>query len=709
MKLRGLVFAAVCATLLATGIEASASSHRSATPPTMNADIIPVGATRNDLAEPKVFASAGGELNIVMIARPKRVNLAGLAPTAWVYEICLRKDAKGDSCPADNRTSSPYGGVRLALQAGDHLRIKFVNHLPPAPPDAEHVFGDPMGAMLAANPTNLHTHGLIVEPRRATADDPTYGDFVYVLGYPKGKLPLMQDPGLDYTDQPISYDIYIPKNHPSGLFWFHPHAHGLALNQVSEGLAGIITVGSPDDYLSLRGRRGIPQGAKVRHLILKDMQVLSDNTVVDQEDPDLCEHDPSFANRPGFCPGATYTTDDGTVVDYAGAKWIFSINGQVFPTIQVVHGSGEVWRITNTSGSRAYDLQLIDNAGKALPVQVLAIDGVSLDSSAPASIVAARLHGKMNVSSCGDRSNPRAVCATSVKMYPSSRAEIWVSSRQAEKTYSATLVSQMVLTGEDADHWPASKLATVMFHSGRDGARVTDTLTTFGAKGAKEGILSAPVRISDRNIGDEVTVQQASTMSSRQNGKSYEHHLAAATDKWAGRFPACPALPAGHHRRIFFGVPAGTEDGFGLGYEEVDENGNPVAGTFQDIAPFNHSFINVCLPLASGNRPVEELWELINVANEDHNFHIHQTKFRVVLPSPADSNEAGALVDNLPVYNGGPTCDGSIAAWRGGACPVKPVLVKIPFSQLGDFVYHCHILEHEDGGMMAHIRVVPHQ
>jgi len=23
-------------------------------------------------------------------------------------------------------------------------------------------------------------------------------------------------------------------------------------------------------------------------------------------------------------------------------------------------------------------------------------------------------------------------------------------------------------------------------------------------------------------------------------------------------------------------------------------------------------------------------------------------------------------------------------------------------------VYHCHILEHEDGGMMAHIRVVAH-
>jgi FtsP/CotA-like multicopper oxidase with cupredoxin domain len=35
--------------------------------------------------------------------------------------------------------------------------------------------------------------------------------------------------------------------------------------------------------------------------------------------------------------------------------------------------------------------------------------------------------------------------------------------------------------------------------------------------------------------------------------------------------------------------------------------------------------------------------------------------------------------------------------------------VNIPFSEVGDFVYHGHVLEHEDGGMMAHIRVVPYQ
>ena len=45
-----------------------------------------------------------------------------------------RAASVNDGCPADARTASPYGGVRLQLQPGDHLRIRLVNQLPPAPP-----------------------------------------------------------------------------------------------------------------------------------------------------------------------------------------------------------------------------------------------------------------------------------------------------------------------------------------------------------------------------------------------------------------------------------------------------------------------------------------------------------------------------------------------------------------------------------------------
>jgi len=173
----------------------------------------------------------------------------------------------------------------------------------------------------------------------------------------------------------------------------------------------------------------------------------------------------------------------------------------------------------------------------------------------------------------------------------------------------------------------------------------------------------------------------------------------------SGASATCSALPAGHRRRIFFGVPPSNPSGYGLGYEEVDQNGNPVPGTFHDVAAFDMGKIGICLPLGPGNTPVTETWELVNVSGEAHNFHIHQTKF-YVLPQNAPPGDAGALMDSVALPNGGAKCDGSVANWRSGGCPVETVTVRIPFAQVGDFIYHCHIAEHMDAGMMAHIRVI---
>jgi len=46
--------------------------------------------------------------------------------------------------------------------------------------------------------------------------------------------------------------------------------------------------------------------------------------------------------------------------------------------------------------------------------------------------------------------------------------------------------------------------------------------------------------------------------------------------------------------------------------------------------------------------------------------------------------------------------------WSGSG-PYPSVKVRMDFRgpDIGDFVYHCHILGHEDNGMMAIIRVLP--
>jgi FtsP/CotA-like multicopper oxidase with cupredoxin domain len=46
--------------------------------------------------------------------------------------------------------------------------------------------------------------------------------------------------------------------------------------------------------------------------------------------------------------------------------------------------------------------------------------------------------------------------------------------------------------------------------------------------------------------------------------------------------------------------------------------------------------------------------------------------------------------------------------WSGsGPYPSVTLRLDFPGRDVGDFMYHCHILEHEDHGMMAIIRVLP--
>jgi FtsP/CotA-like multicopper oxidase with cupredoxin domain len=93
-----------------------------------------------------------------------------------------------------------------------------------------------------------------------------------------------------------------------------------------------------------------------------------------------------------------------------------------------------------------------------------------------------------------------------------------------------------------------------------------------------------------------------------------------------------------------------------------------------------------------------EVWTLVNDTDERHTFHIHQTEF-LVQSIGGNVLETPGVRDNVDLLYRDPKTK-------------KPseVKVKIAFTNpviVGKFPYHCHILEHEDGGMMQNIRVVP--
>jgi FtsP/CotA-like multicopper oxidase with cupredoxin domain len=648
-------------------------------------------ASAAELQEPQVFTSSNGLLDIQIVARPGTITTLGsIQPTGWVYDICQRPLDGSLTCPAQSGTPNLYGGTRLALKAGDHLKIRLVNSLPPAT-DSRHA-GDPGEGYLALNPTNIHTHGMLVAPQFPTAANPTYGDniFVMTLNPANGAIPsgsmIHSDVLSGYTD----YDIAVPANHPSGLFWFHPHVHGIALNQISSGLSGIITVGNPTDYLSA------PHIDKmnVRHLMLKDIQVLKNGTinpqekdvVQDQLDPGFCKPAPA-AGKPawqGHCPG-----DPSADPSYKGGHWFFSVNGQAYPTVKVKSALGEIWRITNASASVGYDLQLWNpTQGRNMLFQVVALDGIALDTKTSTPAAIARATGnRIKAEPCpGASTSPLPVCARTILMMPSSRAEVWVVDRDANDQVvkptpgdHAIFRTAGVQTGPTGDHWPAVSLGLVDFGSA--------TTTTDAAPSALA-----------------VHGQFRSTFDGQRLAADFRR-----ANTSVGTWPDCKPLAKGHSRRIFFNVPVSNPNGFGLGYEELDQNGQPVPGTFQDVAQFDPVNPTICVTLGPNGAPRTERWQIVNLAGEDHNFHIHQTKFTLVSSDGVQNgsvpNGKGVQIDNVPLPHAtGGFCN-SVTDWRNGLCKTHPVTVDIPFAIAGDFVYHCHILEHEDGGMMARIRV----
>ena len=114
---------------------------------------VSTSARAGNFIEPAVFASSNGVLDLLMIAQPQPVPSISyvppdtgvpMNPIGWVYQICPRSAAlPNNQCPSGAPTVSDYGGVRLALQKGDTLKIRLVNRLPGAQSDQGQSFGRP--------------------------------------------------------------------------------------------------------------------------------------------------------------------------------------------------------------------------------------------------------------------------------------------------------------------------------------------------------------------------------------------------------------------------------------------------------------------------------------------------------------------------------------------------------------------------------------
>jgi FtsP/CotA-like multicopper oxidase with cupredoxin domain len=105
-----------------------------------------------------------------------------------------------------------------------------------------------------------------------------------------------------------------------------------------------------------------------------------------------------------------------------------------------------------------------------------------------------------------------------------------------------------------------------------------------------------------------------------------------------------------------------------------------------------------------------EIWEMYNATGDAHPMHVHEVAFEVVSRQDIVVDEDSQQVRVVP---------GSVAMppepWETGfkdtviAYPGQVTRVRIQFNTRGQFVWHCHIVEHEDNEMMRPYRIGPVQ
>jgi FtsP/CotA-like multicopper oxidase with cupredoxin domain len=217
-------------------------------------------AQGSTLAEPDILRSANGKLTVRLTTTEARVPVAGTQVTAMTYNGTLP-------------------GPTLMVRAGDRIAVSLENRL--------------------SSPTNLHTHGLHVSPQ-GNSDNPL----------------VVIRPG-----ETFDYEFQLPDSHPPGVYWYHPHHHGLTADQVFGGLYGAIIVEDSEPIETTRERI----------LIISDVSFDPSGQIAQATQMDR------MTGREG-----------GTVM----------VNGQVNPGLAAKPGEQERWRVINACTSRFLRLRL---------------------------------------------------------------------------------------------------------------------------------------------------------------------------------------------------------------------------------------------------------------------------------------------------------------------------------------------------------------
>jgi FtsP/CotA-like multicopper oxidase with cupredoxin domain len=545
-------------------------------------------------------------------------------------------------------TPSGLENPTLYVNPGDTLNITVTNNTPPVPTTAPpnqvvttEVFNPPTcgdTTEIELNPTtsalnnmtggsmNIHYHGTNTSPA-------CHGDNV---------TKTLVNPGSTF-----SYNITFPTTEPPGLYWYHPHVHGLAEAAVQGGATGAIVV------QGINNVQPATAGLRQRILIIRDQQTSQGLTE-------------SAGNTPGGIPQEDLTVNNISINTTTTPATETGVTTYTPAVIQMQPGSQEFWRVANNGSNSILDLQVVFG-GVPQTFQVVGIDGVPVNSQ--------------------DGTQPGALIpVTHFRLPPAARVEFLVNAPPAN--VQAQLITQLINTGPLGDEDPQRPLINMQVASANVASAAA--LPADGTVPASTGV-NTSLQLFGGIKGVTPALTRTVYFAEEQDGNAFYINA-------SGCVTAAGAQCA---TQVTNGVPIDTP---------FDNNNPPSIITTQGTV---------------------EKWMIQNRAQENHEFHQHQIHFMVLEQDNFEANgsqqapaidgqfldmvevpfcngPAPAVTKQNPQGNNPPAC---VNAEGQPAIPYPQVQVLMDFRgmDIGDFVFHCHILGHEDLGMMAIERVLPAQ
>lgn len=310
----------------------------------------------------------------------------GVLTVNFSYNTSLDENGNPKYCfITPDGTQSPT----LHVRPGDHLIINATNNLPSPSPNSMmmEVTGPNVCAAAVMNDSsvNIHYHGTNTSP--ACGQDEVIRTII--------------NPGETFT-----YNVAFPTDEPPGLYWYHPHIHGLSEAAVQGGASGAIVV---DGIESIQPAvSGLPQ----RILLIRD-----------QLTP--CGDD---------CPPGAPAWD-------LSLNYVPILFPQYRPAIiPMAPRTREFWRVGNVSADTILDLEL-QYDGRSQPLEIISLDGVPVGSQD------GTRRGKISIQQ-------------HILIPPAGRAEFIVKAPNVN-VKKATLLTRNVNTGPDGDLDPTRPIATI--------------------------------------------------------------------------------------------------------------------------------------------------------------------------------------------------------------------------------------------------------